>query len=570
MNNTYFKSLFLLFGLLFVISCQEDDLNENVANETSQTPELFISYNNMDEILKNEKALHRPIAKIQDKSKDLTSSLYNFSFDETKVQVMQGPGYTQYTFLVKRDNANDLVENYICRVFDNDSIDQFLTSYPVIKTQDSLEIAYTSGRFQIIQDDAIDVSKMPETCVPVFVEQETEITIPCTSDDHHQDESECDCGNMDTCEPPSTTTITTTVFTLECENVGGGDDGDGYDGSDNNNPDGPTQGGGSGGTDPIDVPDNVLTDPVEPEVLLKQPVRDFIENLDDTKKECYDNGELNDMGTGTGSGLNSMIDDIDSFLNQNTVNGVLDPEAAAFVEAILEDCDSDQEVDLEERIIDDGLIGKEKCLHDQLNDLDNNFIQDLLSNFTGESSEFGIRIKSKDHVYRTDSDGNSVEVSGITNYQSNESIIEININSTEASNNQALHVLRTILHEYIHAEIIRRININPNGDFTNVYNSYKNNGFQPTAAHQTMAELYVESMKNVIKDFHKEMMGPDYDYLSNGGSTALDDFYEALAWKGLEQHGVQAWIDLPQNRKDELHQAYQQHIFSTTHSCIND
>jgi len=203
-------------------------------------------------------------------------------------------------------------------------------------------------------------------------------------------------------------------------------------------------------------------------------------------------------------------------------------------------------------------------------------MEDLLSNFSGESTEFGIRIKSKDHVYRTDADGNSVEVSGITNYKSDESIIEININSTEANINKALFVLKTILHEYIYAEIIRKIYTENDNldldDFTEVYNSYSNNGFQPSPAHQTMADLYVESMKEVIKDFHMQMMTPDYNHLLSGmgGQVNLDNFYEALAWKGLEQHEVQAWIDLSQDKKDELDQAYQQYIYSTTNSCITD
>ena len=57
------------------------------------------------------------------------------------------------------------------------------------------------------------------------------------------------------------------------------------------------------------------------------------------RKTVYENSGLT-IGSG-GSLTNSMIDDIAIFLNENTTNGVIDPEAQAFADAILEDCDSD-------------------------------------------------------------------------------------------------------------------------------------------------------------------------------------------------------------------------------------
>lgn len=61
----------------------------------------------------------------------------------------------------------------------------------------------------------------------------------------------------------------------------------------------------------------------------------------------------------------------------------------------------------------------------------------------------------------------------------------------------------------------------------------------------------------------------DYNYLFNNGQHDLDAFYKAIAWQGLKNQNVQAWIDLPQNQKDEIDQAYQQYIFATTHNCLN-
>lgn len=41
------------------------------------------------------------------------------------------------------------------------------------------------------------------------------------------------------------------------------------------------------------------------------------------------------------------------------------------------------------------------------------------------------------------------------------------------------------------------------------------------------------------------------------------------AWQGLKNHGVEAWVNMPQNQKDSINQAYQQYIFTTTENCPN-
>ncbi|MGO2359014.1 hypothetical protein, partial [Mesonia sp.] len=233
---------------------------------------------------------------------------------------------------------------------------------------------------------------------------------------------------------------------------------------------------------------------------------------------------------------------------------------------------SDAEVEFEDRIINE-LVGKEKCLDEHLKESGNNFVQDLLANFEGDDSEFGIDIKSKDQVFYTDENGNTIEVNGKTRYTSTSNIIKIEISTSKAQNNRALQVVGTLLHEYIHADIFRKLNTQPpsNDDliFRNTYNSFEDNNFEPTPAHETMASLYVNSMKEALKSYHMTVMTGDYNYLSNNGQLDLDNFYEALAWQGLKNHNVEAWQNMPQNQKDEIDQAYQQYIFATTHNCPN-
>lgn len=263
------------------------------------------------------------------------------------------------------------------------------------------------------------------------------------------------------------------------------------------------------------------------------------------------------------------------FLVQNNYSD----EAFAFLrEAMpaLQDNDGDgqpdAEVDWEEKII-SKLVGKEKCLDEHLKESGNNFVQDLLANFEGDDSEFGIDIRSKDQVFYKDENGNTTEVNGKTIYTSTSNIIKIEISTSKANSNRALEVVKTLLHEYIHADIFRKLNIQPpsNDDliFRDTYNSFKDNNFEPSPEHETMAALYVNSMKEALKSYHMTVMTGDYNYLSNNGQIDLDNFYEALAWQGLKHHDVQAWQDMPENQKDVINDAYQQYIFASTHNCPN-
>ncbi|WP_148084087.1 hypothetical protein, partial [Aureibaculum marinum] len=51
--------------------------------------------------------------------------------------------------------------------------------------------------------------------------------------------------------------------------------------------------------------------------------------------------------------------------------------------------------------------------------------------------------------------------------------------------------------------------------------------------HETMAALYIHSMKDALKDFHKNVLTTDYlKFVEYYGEAPADKFYEALAWQG--------------------------------------
>lgn len=87
-------------------------------------------------------------------------------------------------------------------------------------------------------------------------------------------------------------------------------------------------------------------------------------------------------------------------------------------------------------------------------------------------------------------------------------------------------------------------------------------------AHETMALLYVNSMKEALKSFHKKVMIKDYNYLTDNGTNPLpDSFYEGLAWQGLQNVNVKAYTSLDEEIKSELENSVNLYYHSTTKNC---
>lgn len=192
----------------------------------------------------------------------------------------------------------------------------------------------------------------------------------------------------------------------------------------------------------------------------------------------------------------------------------------------------------------DELTEKAKCLNALLNKKGNSFVQNLLANFTGKS-EFDIKIVSKDKVFSDET--KTKELNGRTLPPINKTItIEISIAKT--NENSALDAARTILHEYIHADIFRKLNTTTGTnqeklDFKTTYEAYGNQ-------HNTIASMYLNSMREALKEFHKNVLTDDYNkYINYYGEVPSDAFYEALAWGGLRDNNVKAWTDLSADKK---------------------
>ncbi|MEA1784555.1 hypothetical protein U1E44_00485 [Arenibacter sp. GZD96] len=99
------------------------------------------------------------------------------------------------------------------------------------------------------------------------------------------------------------------------------------------------------------------------------------------------------------------------------------------------------------------LKGKELCIHNLLDKKGSSFVQDLMAKFKG-TSEFDIKIVSKEKVF---SPRLNAFVNGLTN-PIKAGKIEIFISTTNADKNSALEVAHTLVHEYIHADMLRKLN----------------------------------------------------------------------------------------------------------------
>ncbi|AYN04671.1 hypothetical protein [Flavobacterium sp. 140616W15] len=204
-----------------------------------------------------------------------------------------------------------------------------------------------------------------------------------------------------------------------------------------------------------------------------------------------------------------------------------------------------------EQII-NNLTGKAKCLNTLLDERGSSFVKKLLANFQGPTSEFDIEIISKDKVINPDKNGILREINGRTIHRVGNKVITIEISTSKTNENSSLEAARTILHEYIHADLFRKLNtksdeIGDSGeDFKKTYDKYKND-------HGNIATLYLQSMKTALKEFHKDVLTSDYNgYKKYFGEEPSDLFYEAMAWHGLQESGVDAWTSLSEERKKEI------------------
>jgi hypothetical protein len=221
--------------LLLLYSCQDDEIT-NSENLTS-SKKINLWRFPAEQIFKNKPNVKSKIDKLKKENLQarLTSSVYDFSIEENEVQVIFGENYTQYTFEVSRNNTNnDILENYICKVFNDGTINQFLVTYPkLIDSQGNIHFDATNSSINLIDDQDLIVSQrtnrtgFPSGCVPELINESWDYVcenIPCTGYGHTVGQ-DCDCGVTTDCEVAHTECSWVQTMVYGCGGGGGtGDD----------------------------------------------------------------------------------------------------------------------------------------------------------------------------------------------------------------------------------------------------------------------------------------------------------------------------------------------------------
>jgi hypothetical protein len=255
--------IFTILLSLLLFSCQEDNI-EKVETNSNESRKLNIWRFPVEQVLKHKPNIKKQLDNLKTLKTQakLTSSTYDFSIEETDAQVIFDDNYTQYTFKVQRENPNDnVLENYICKVFNNGEVQQFLISYPYIENENGIVYDTQNITMQPITDNSLIINSLNARigCVPEFVSvlktYECE-NVPCSGDGHQAGE-DCNCGVTANCTVAHTECnwVTTVVWGYNCPN--GGIDGSTNDGSDL------PQGGNSSTGNTTNPDDEIVTVPFD-------------------------------------------------------------------------------------------------------------------------------------------------------------------------------------------------------------------------------------------------------------------------------------------------------------------
>lgn len=210
---------------------------------------------------------------------------------------------------------------------------------------------------------------------------------------------------------------------------------------------------------------------------------------------------------------------------------------------------------------------KIKCLHNKLRAGNNDYIKQILDKFEGKGTEFDIVISSEDKVLYE-----GREINAKTTFTLGSKAIHIRISQSKAVGRSALDVARTIFHEYIHADIFRKLNTEEDKNlpeiksFRETYDEYTKK-LSKDKHHEYMAKHYVSVLSQALKKFHQDFFPDDItNYEKHMGEKISDKLYEALAWIGLKEHEVDAFNELSQKEKDEIEQ-YEAHASMLSKNC---
>lgn len=250
MKKTISRLLLVTSFALLLINCEK----EQFLQKKQSHPDLknFVArIVKPDSIFKVNKVFRNRISKTfssKDKknSKTITSDIYGFSIDTSKVQIIVSDTYHSYTFLVERENGpSEVLENYVLTLFNDGGYTQLLISYPIIEVDGAMTYDINTASVSYINDQSLlakaDTCPTSDEIIGWDPNAGECIAVNCTAGGNHTVDQAWQC-NGSSSQLPHYECSGGWVVTGCISHGGGG----GNTGTDDENPYGNTGGGTSG------------------------------------------------------------------------------------------------------------------------------------------------------------------------------------------------------------------------------------------------------------------------------------------------------------------------------------
>jgi len=170
----------------------------------------------------------------------------------------------------------------------------------------------------------------------------------------------------------------------------------------------------------------------------------------------------------------------------------------------------------------------------------NNYYKDALNKFIGESKPIDLTFKLAEIAQEPGFQTMGNTIPNPVSWSADN--IDVTIAKNLIDNLSSLEVALTLVHEGMHAEILRKLitihgpsQLN-NMNFPSLFNLYTQYKANATYSHEFIARYYVETITYTLKQYDNNKFG--------------DDYYRALSWTGLK--GTDVYNNLTDAEKNDI------------------
>ena len=525
MKKTISRLLLVTSFALLLINCEK----EQFLQKKQSHPDLknFVArIVKPDSIFKVNKVFRNRISKTfssKDKknSKTITSDIYGFSIDTSKVQIIVSDTYHSYTFSVERENGpSEVLENYVLTLFNDGGYTQLLISYPIIEVDGAMTYDINTASVSYINDQSLlakaDTCPTSDEIIGWDPNAGECIAVNCTAGGNHTVDQAWQC-NGSSSQLPHYECSGGWVVTGCISHGGGG----GNTGTDDENPYGNT-GGGTSGTG---TTTEIAVVPLGLDTFVRAEL-----NRNLSRKSPYEV----DMST--------VLDSIS-----------------------LPPTDSTKIANL-----------KLLCVYNKLTS--SSTFKNLFIDTFGDSDKFNVKFEVVDNLPDTRG-GETGGTSIFTNGNFTGINITIKINKSKLLSNSNFNVAKTILHESIHAYLklkLRDCNAGATLDFINnlqlgeIINEFYdhfNCGAPQQSQHEFMFDYLLPIFQKVFTEIGNTNLTSQgsIDFIENNQLSINDndlidwnwqDFYYYFSLEGLHQTEAFKNEIEADSLKNDLYKAY--------------